>query len=267
MTAFLAATRYELRMQLRRPALWVTYALLLVVLAAFSGLLSIWHETDPKIAMVRTAISEEIPLPVGFAFLLADRMVRDVRLDVADLLDAAPASGLGRLLGKYTGSGLATAAPIAAIYFGYAISYAVAHRSAAALVWAPAVFATVLAPGLAVAGALAVCLPSVVPPPVFRTLFVGFWVWSSWLIPATAVPTLAQTVLSPTNGYPLEVFFGYHGSHGGTDLWAGPAPGATLNALRPAPEVATAGLSMALLLASAAAVLALTHVLRTRPAR
>jgi ABC-2 type transport system permease protein len=266
-TAFLATTRYELRMQLRRPALWVTFALLLVMLAAFSGFLSAWHETDPKIAMVRTAIAVEIPLPIGYAFLLADRMVRDARLDVADLFDAAPANRLGRLLGKYTGSSLATALPIVTIYFGYAISYAVAHRCVAALAWALAVFATVLLPGLAFAGALALCLPLVVPPSVFRTIFVGFWVWSSWLIPATAVPTLAQTVLSPTNGYPLEVFFGYHGGHGGTNLWAGPAPGAVLNALRPTPNVATTWLSIALLLATAAAVLALAHVLRTRPAR
>jgi hypothetical protein len=92
--------------------------------------------------------------------------------------------------------------------------------------------------------------------------------WSSYLVPPKLVPTLTQTVIYPMGGYPIQVFFGYRGGHasGGSD-WAGPVPGALFNALRPAPTVATAWLSIAVIVGLAALTLSAAHLVCERRTR
>jgi hypothetical protein len=263
-----AALHYELRMQLRRPALWSVSAVTLVLLwlTANQALPILLHQ-DARTAMVRAVILCDVPLPIGYAFLLADRLVRDEQLGVAALLDATPSSRAGRLLGKYFGCVTATALPIADVYFGFAAFYAARNSAPAALGWALAMFAAIAVPALLFAGALALSCPLVMPASVFRILFVGYWVWSSYLIPPKLVPTLAQTIIYPMGGYPIQVFFHYHGSHAASDDWAGPVPGALFNMLRPTPNATTAWLSIATLLAIAALSLSAAHLVRERQTR
>jgi ABC-2 type transport system permease protein len=223
----------------------------------------------PRTAMVRAIIACDVPLPIGYAFLLADRLVRDHRLAVADLLDSTPSSRPGRLIGKYLGCAAGAAIPIAIVYFGFAVVFSLRHGSPAALAWALAMFASITGPALLFVGAVSLSCPLVMPAAVFRIGFVGYWVWSSYLVPPRWVPTLTQTVVYPMGGYPIQVFFGYRGGHGGGQSggpggndWAGPVPGALFNLLRPAPSTATAGLSIGLLLALAGSCLTCAHLLR-----
>ena len=261
------AARYEWIMQVRRPGMWLTSVLLIGLTFIVSGFGQAFRDSDPKVATVRMALACSVSLPIGFAFLVSDRAIRDHRLHLADLLDSTGSPGLGRLLGKYTGGCGGAAVPIALVYLGGAVAYAVGHRAPSTVLWGLAVFATVLLPGLVMIGAVALCVPLVVPPAIFRILVVGFWLWSSWLVPPRSVFGLGETVLSPTGGYAIQVLFRYHGTHGGAPVWAGPVPGAPLNVLRPAPNLATTALSILLMVGIAAATLTVTHLLRDRRAR
>lgn len=262
----IAAARYELLMMLRKRSMWIVNGVIVLLLVP----VSLWsfrealHDPDARQSMAHTAFLLQMMLPIGYGCLLADRLIRDARLGVAPLLDATPAPALGRLAGKYLGVCAAAAVPLAVVYFGFAILYSVTAGRPVALAWAAAAFAVVIAPAVLFVGAFALAVPLVMPAPLFRVLFVGYWFWGN-LISATDMPTTAQSLLTPSGAYPIQGLLGWHGQ--GTFTPAGPMPGASLNFLRPEVSPATAWLSIALLLAIAALVLAGAHALRTRTTR
>ena len=271
MTTFVASARYEFHMQIRKRSVWIVPALTLVLFVLIGGSL-LRDLFDPgerppeaRTAVVGLAIQLHALLAIGFGCLLADRLVRDDRLRVAPILDATPASPSARLLGKYLGAGAATAIPIAVAYFGFAAAYAVDTGAPEATGWALAAFAAVFVPGLLFVAAFALAAPLVMPAPLFRVLFVGYWLWGNVVSP-DMMPTLARTLIHPLGGYPLAALFDFHGIDG-EDTLAGPVPGATLNFLRPDPTPALAWLSIALLLILAAAALAGGQALRARRLR
>jgi ABC-type Na+ efflux pump permease subunit len=257
MTAFAATAAYEWRMQIRKPAIWIATALPYLVYVGFAvlgtdstGLQRYRQETDPKVWMV-DALGWFAPfLPIVFGIVLADRLVRDRRLRVAPLLDVTPANRAVRLVGKYLGVCAATAAPPVLIYLAVAAAFAVWRGRPAALLWGLAVLGAVVLPLLLLAGALSFLGPQLMPTPLFRVLVVGLWFWAGATEVGSQLPSLADTVLSLTMDYPLKVFFDSETASGG------PSPGAALNFLRPQPTVATAVLSLALMVGIAAALLA-----------
>jgi hypothetical protein len=94
MTALAATARYELRMQLRKPAIWVATGLPFALWALFAvlgddstGLQRHLQETSPKVWMVDALGWFTPALPMVFGIVLADRLVRDRKLGVAELLD------------------------------------------------------------------------------------------------------------------------------------------------------------------------------------
>ncbi|MBM2614668.1 hypothetical protein JIG36_03750 [Actinoplanes sp. LDG1-06] len=262
----IATLRYEFRMQIRKRSVWIVPALTLVLFVLIGGSLlrdlfdPAERPPEAKTAVVGLAVQVHALLSIGFGCLLADRLVRDDRLRVAPILDATPASRAARLVGKYLGAGTATAVPIAAAYFGFAIAYAINSGSFPAVLWALATFGVVFVPGLLFVAAFALTLPLVMPAPLFRVLFVGYWLWGN-VVPPDLMPTLSRTLFNPLGGYPLAGLLGFHGIDG-AEVWAGPIPGAALNVLRPEPTPLLAWLSIALLLALAAAALAGGHWVR-----
>jgi hypothetical protein len=271
MSAFGASLRYEFRMQIRKRSVWIVPALTLVLFLLIGGsLLRDLFDPDEappeaRTAVIGLAVQMHGLLTIGFGCLLADRLIRDDRLRVAPILDATPARPVARLLGKYLGAGAATAIPILVAYFGFAAAYAVHEGAPGALGWALAAVGVVMVPGLLFVAAFALAVPLVMPAPLFRVLFVGYWFWGNVVTP-NLMPTLTRTVIHPLGGYPLTALLHFHGIDG-ADTLAGPMPGATLNFLRPAPTPATAWLSIGVLLALAAAALAGGHTLRSRRAR
>lgn len=267
MTAWAAAVRYEWCMQLRRPAMWLVALLLIMLTVILGGVGHALAGADPRIAAVQLALQCVVELPIGVAFAMSDRALRDRQLHLRDQLDATPGGAFARLAGKYVGGVAAATVPLAAFYLGTGAAWAAGHRSPAGLSWWAAGFAAVILPGTLMIGAVSLCLPLIVPQAVFRTVVVGFWLWAGWLLPPRSVAGLGETVLSPAGGYPIAVFFHYRGAHAGAPAWAGPVPGAPLNWLRPEPSPATATLQIGCLLAIALITLAVTHLARTRPAR
>ncbi|MET7401137.1 hypothetical protein ABZS66_47420 [Dactylosporangium sp. NPDC005572] len=256
-----AALRYECRMMLRKRSMWIALGLITLLLAGSSAAQwrDLFHDGDARRVMGSVALLLNIFLPAGYGCLIADRLVRDDRLGVAPVLDATPASPAGRLAGKYLGVCAAVVLPMALLYFGWAVPYAAVTGGWPAVGWALAGFATVLLPAVLVVGAFALAVPLLIPAPLFRVLFVGYWFWGN-SITADVMPTLAQSVLTPIGAYPLALF-------GVEGVIAGPQPGATLNFLRPEVTTATAGLSIGLLLVLAALTLCAAHAVRARTTR
>jgi ABC-2 type transport system permease protein len=112
MTALAATARYELRMQLRKPAIWIAtaspfalYALFAVLGSDSTGLQRCRYETSPTAWMV-DALGWFTPvLPMIFGIVLADRLVRHRKLGVAELLDSTPTKRR-RLAGRQVPRGL-----------------------------------------------------------------------------------------------------------------------------------------------------------------
>ncbi len=265
MTAFAATTSYELRMQLRKPAIWITTAIpfgLFAVLAVMDtqqgGLERLTHDTNPKTWMVESLGWFTPLLAMVFGIVLADRLVRDRKLGVAPLLEVTPTNRSARLVGKYLGACAATAVPPALIYLIVGVAFAIWRDRPAALLWGAATFVVVVLPLLLLTGALAFLGPQLMPTPLFRALVVGIWFWAGATEVDSQFPSLAATVLSLTLDCPQKVFFG---SAGAT---AGPFEGAALNVLRPQPTTGTALLSLALILGLAAAILAAARALSLR---
>jgi hypothetical protein len=271
MSAFVAALRYEFRMQVRKRAVWLVPALtvLLFLLIGGSLLRDLFDATEgrtiAKAAMIDLGLQLNVLLPIGYGCLLADRLIRDDRLRVTPILDATPARKGPRLLGKYLGAAAATAIPIVAIYATLAVAYAVHREAPAALGWALVTFGLVILPGLLFVAAFALAVPLIMPAPLFRVLFVGYWIWGNVIGP-DMVPTLARSVIQPIGGYPINALLDYYGGDGGMVL-AGPVSGAMLNFLRPEPTALAGWLSIGVLLALAAAALAGGQALRAHRAR
>lgn len=262
MIAFRAAFGYELRMQLRKVSVWVTIGALALLTAVATDVIdSVMSNADGQAAMVRAARMTLALLPVGFGCLVADRLVRDDRLEVRSLLDATP-GGLGvRLVGKFLGACVATAIPIVVSYLLLAVAYGIRHGSVAALGDAVLLVVTVMLPALLFVGAFAMLCPLVMPTPLFRVLFVGYWFWTSLVYP-TLLPTLNGTLFTPVNGYLMRQLF----AAGDGDL-GGPVDGALFNVLRPTPSAAIAWVALAILAVGAALALSGARTLLARTAR
>ena len=265
MTAFAATARYELRMQLHKPAIWIATAIpfgLFAVLALMEtqrgGLERLTQDTNAKLWMVEAMGWFTAPLAMVFGMVLADRLVRDRKLGVAALLDVTPTNRSARLAGKYLGTCAATAIPPALIYLVVAVAFAVWRDKPSALLWGAATFAVLVLPLLLLAGALAFLGPQLMPTPLFRVLVVGLWFYAGATEVDSELPSPAATVLSLTLDYPQKVFFG------STDATAGPFQGAALNFLRPQPTTATALLALALILGLAAAIVVAARALNAR---
>jgi ABC-2 type transport system permease protein len=262
MTAFAATTSYELRMQLRKPAIWIATVIpygLYAVLAMMGtqNLERLTQDTNPKTWMVASFGWFTPLLAMVFGIVLADRLVRDRKLGVAPLLDVTPSNRSARLFGKYLGACAATAIPVALVYLIVGVTFAIWRGRPAALLWAAATFAAVVVPLLLLTGALAFLGPQLMPTPLFRALVVGIWFWAGATEVESQFPSLAASVLSLTMDYPQHVFFDSSDP-------VGPFQGAALNVLRPQATVGTALLSLALILAIAAAILAAARALRFR---
>jgi ABC-2 type transport system permease protein len=272
----IAAFRYEFLMQIRRPVLWIVYGLTFAVTVVSFGQsyveLNLGADRyDPTTAMIVSADLLMFLLPIVYGCLLADRLVRDRRLGVTEVLDATPTGHTTRLIGKYLGTCAATAVPIAFAYFGRAVVYAIVEGEPSALGWAVAVFVTTAVPALLFVGALALAGPLLMPPMLFQVLFVVYWFWGN-LIPPRMMPTLADTIISPNSRYVAYGLLGYRPAQQPPDVLVepgyytyGPVSEAALNFLRPEAGAAVALLWIGVMLALAVFVLSLArlHAIRT----
>lgn len=209
-SALRGAAGCEFRMQARRRVVWIVSAVL--------GLLVFWAyrwAPDPEATVTESmtlwAQRVQSLLPIGVGVLLADRLPRDRRTKVGEILETTPAPAGARLLGKFVGATLATLVPILAVY---AVGVGVVlgeTRDWRSLPLALGVFAAINLPGLLFVGAFSIACPALLWVPLFQFLYVGYWFWGNLLPPDQGIPTLNGTLLTPIGDYMAAGFFGVRG--------------------------------------------------------
>ncbi len=205
---FAGATHYEFRMQLRRKSVWI--ATFLTSLIVFTGLHNPWnfpHDTALSVVVAQWAVVCNAFAPVVFGVLLADRLPRDRRLHLPELLDALPAPSGSRLAGKYFGSALATATPIFVIYLSGIIYILADRHDPLAVPLGLAAFLAINLPGLLFVAAFSVVMPAILWVPLYQFLFVGYWFWGNLLSPSYGIPTISTTWLTPLGSFAAAGFF------------------------------------------------------------
>lgn len=205
--------RYEFRMQVRRPSLWIAFALLGLLFTQF-------HQ--PWFRPLTSPASEAITywmgivqsfLVVAVGVFLADRLPRDRRLHVDELFDSLPGMTGARLVGKYLGATCATLIPMFTIYCVGVAYILYRWHTLAGLPLALAAFAAIGLPGIFFVGAFSIACTSFIWVPLYQFLFVGYWFWGN-VLPNIGIPTLSATVLTPVGGYMCTGFFNPHGDEG-----------------------------------------------------
>src|SRR6266446_6327569 len=179
---FVGALRYEFRMQIRRRSVWITFIALGLFFIVFH---QPWYRsitTPAGDALVYWTGEVQSFLAIAVGILLADRLPRDRRTKVEEVLDTLPGAPGARAFGKYLGSTLAT-------------------------------FAAIVLPGILFIGAFSIGCPAILWVPLYQFLFVGYWFWGN-LLPNFGIPTLSETILTPVGGYMCTGFFNPGGREG-----------------------------------------------------
>jgi len=214
---FTGAFRYEFHMQIHRLALWATFLGFAALVFAVAGQGNWTHWSGEKNAFDSFAswtVIVNLFIPPALGILLADRLYRDRRLGINELLNTTPGSVGARLLGKYSGSLLATLVPMLIIY-SFGIGYISYHWQATQgwegvlrmLPGALALLLAVVVPGAAFIAAFSLAVPLFLWLPLYQFLFVCYWFWGNAFDPGRGLPTLSDTILTPLGGYMLAGFF------------------------------------------------------------
>lgn len=217
----LGAFNYEFRMQIRRRAVWITLILLalliVITLSRATGVYNLLNSLSKyplqTVIVTWTDIVNAI-FPVGVGVLLADRLSRDRRNRVDELLTSMPGALSARLVGKYLGSTFATLVPVFGFYsigVGYVLYQT---HSLLAVPLALETFAAVVLPGILFIAAFSIACTAILWVPLYQFLYVGYWFWGNWLSPSFGIPTLSNTILTPSGGYISAGFFGEDAIHG-----------------------------------------------------
>lgn len=215
LSVMLGVARYEFRMQIRRPAVWITMILLeALMVGIFSRGQVLTHITS---LVAQSSLLYILPLwtitlnrllPVGIGVLLADRLPRDRRTKVDELFTSLPGKLSTRLIGKYLGSMFATLVPMFAFYalgVGYLI-YLTGNLMAVPL--ALETFAVITLPGILFITAFSIACPAILWVPLYQFCFVGYWFWGNELGAQFGIPTLSDTILTPIGGFMAKGFYG-----------------------------------------------------------
>src|SRR5579871_618586 len=222
------AFRYEYRMQIRRVSVWVVLGLLcLLIFGIWSlggnaelhgyftsgreGIPVHWVPPDPRSAVLDWVQFLGLFVPLGIGLVLADRLARDKRTRVDQLLDTAEGSPSARLTGKFLGSTLATLTPLLIMYFAL-VAYMVQQTGQFTTIVPLAVagFAAVLLPAALFVAGFSVTLPLILRVPVYQFLFTGYWFWANLMSPKIGIPSIVGTMLNAAGPWAQEGIFNYN---------------------------------------------------------
>lgn len=216
------ALRYEFRMQLRRPAVWIVLGLVAAIPFVlwqgmgetylhghFKDRSTVWVPAAPGGAVVLWAEILTFLLPVGVGLVLADRLARDRQTHVDEIFDTLPGSLGARLFGKYLGSTAATLVPVLLLYaagIGYVLTQV---PDAGLLPLAAGAFAAVVLPGCLFAAGFSIAVPAVLRVPLYQFLFVGYWFWANLMSPKIGLPSPVGTMLNAAGPWAVEGLFDF----------------------------------------------------------
>ncbi|RPJ42975.1 MAG: ABC transporter permease [Chloroflexi bacterium] len=234
MNEFLGVFRYEYRMSTRRWSLWITFGILtaLYVTSVFMPPdLAEKSPTENEVMAYAGTMSFMLNLfmPVIGGILVADRLVRDQKLGVDELLRSTSLRRSTYLAGKYFGAVASITTPVLLCSLLLGVS---AVAAGAPLTVLPAMllgFLGVNLPAYMLITAFSLACPLVMPLRVYQVLFTGYWFWGNFLSP-TVMPTTNGTYLVANGEYVMTAFFGGFFGGGGPDSQPIPSEiGAAIN--------------------------------------
>lgn len=212
MKELIGVFRYEYGMSIRRRSLWIVFAILLVLY--LTGLflppdMAGQIPADPEILQfaATSAFMFNVFLPVVGGILAADRLVRDRKLGVDELLRSTALKRWAYLAGKYLGTLFSVSTPV---LVGLLLWGIISVAKGASLLLLPALLLTFLSinlPTYAFITAFSLLCPLVMPVRVYQVLFTGYWFWGNFLSPEV-MPTLNGTYLTASGMYAVYGFFG-----------------------------------------------------------
>jgi ABC-2 type transport system permease protein len=197
---------YEFKMQIRRRSLWLAFlCFALLILRTVIGGFNNPEQLPVNVPLMRlvaylTIITNWLP-PIGVGIFLADRLPRDRRTQVDELLNTLPGPLSARLAGKYLGSTLA-ALVLAFAMFSIVVGLIIYHtHNIVAIPIALITYATIVIPGILFIAAFSLACTSFMWVPLYQFLFVGYWFWGNLFSPEIGIPTLTATILTPIGGF------------------------------------------------------------------
>ena len=208
MSGFVGVVRYEYLMGVRRWAVWLAFALAAApYLLNLSQDTAMFRDTSPADLAATYAVMLNVLMPVVGGIVLADRLTRDSRLGVQELLFSTPLRRRGYVLGKYLGGVLAVLTPVLVVCALVGLGLVAAGAPPLTVGYSLLAFAVVNAPVYAFVGAFSIACPAVMPVRVFQVLFTGYWFWGNFLTPEF-IPTISGTILNASGRYAASGFFG-----------------------------------------------------------
>jgi ABC-2 type transport system permease protein len=213
----MACARYEFVMQRRRPAVWIltacaTLISIATILSSNIGQLQSQVRFIAPTALAATFIQQiGFFLPVTFGLLFADRLDRDKRFRVQEVLEPAGRSAGPAVWGKFLGCSGATAVALSLGYLAAIAAIAFSLNDLPLLPASAPVILIVVFPGLALVAAAAMLCTRFLPVPLFSALFVAYWYWGN-VLPANRVPTISCTPLTPIGKFASVGFFKARGA-------------------------------------------------------
>jgi len=155
-------------------------------------------------------------LPVVAGIAIADRLARDQRLGVVELLHSTSLTRAGYIVGKYLGAVLSVLTPALVITLLGSGLLIAAGLPAEVLAYALAAYLILIVPCYLFVGAFSVSCPAIMPVRVYQVLFTGYWFWGNFINP-DYIPSLSNTILTPSGrpaaGGFFSVDFGISTSH------------------------------------------------------
>ena len=246
MKTFIGVFRCEYRMSIRRLSLWLAFGILFLpymtsVLMPPDLAGAIPEESEVLSFAGTTGFMLNLFFPVVGGILAADRLVRDQKLGVDELLRSTPLNRWSYLLGKYFGTLFSVTTPVllCSLILG---AWTTMHGAPPTLIPAMLLsFLVINLPAYVFITAFSLVCPLVIPVRVYQVLFTGYWFWGNFLSPQVIL-TLNGTYITPNGFFSLYGLFGGFFGGGGPN-WTG------------APTSLDALINLSVLAAAAAAML------------
>lgn len=215
MKQLLQIARYEYRMSIRRWGVWLAFGLV-TGFYAISFIMAPGYEDIPAITTEvvwqtagQIAFFLNVFLPVVAGIAASDRLLRDLKLGVAELQGSSPLSRWKYLLSKYIAVVAAVLTPV--LLFNLLVSgLSVILHPGMPFTLIPLTllaFLSINLPAYAFLTIFSLACPLIMPLRVYQVLFTGYWFWGNFLNPAV-FPSLSDTLLTPSGKYAMQAFFG-----------------------------------------------------------
>lgn len=214
MFQLLGVIQHEFNMSVRRKGLWTAYGFIFLFFilglntTSGDGLTDLLAGRPPLLEAAEMVYNFNVILPLIAGILAADRMQRDIRLNLRELQLSSPLKRWQYILGKYLAVLLSALLAALTCVLLYGLIVLVIMQSNPIFLLAELVtFTVIVVPSFAFVIAFSLACPLVMPLRVYQVLFTGYWFWGNFLN-NKLVPTISDTLLNASGVYALQGIFG-----------------------------------------------------------